>query len=213
MVARLRVRLYQIMEKGTEEDRASRIFDGVIMALIAANVVMVILETVPSLYHRYEAAFRWFEVFSVAIFTAEYVLRLWTCTAELRFHHPVGGRLRFMLTPLALIDLLAGYDKAVIIDAVFTKKSKPGTIRKMSLSDFKTVGFPSPHFTGLPELKEVAGQLDLKFPDEIDVFAVEGEECSVFGQKLSGAVLNAVDDLIDRVRKQIFYWQNEMPVN
>lgn len=41
------------------------------------------------------------------MFTAEYVLRLWSCTADPRFAQPVRGRLRYAVTPLALVDLVA----------------------------------------------------------------------------------------------------------
>ena len=43
----------------------------------------------------------------MAIFTLEYVLRIWSCTAESRYSHPVFGRLRFAVTPLLVIDFLA----------------------------------------------------------------------------------------------------------
>lgn len=48
-----------------------------------------------------------FEVLSVAAFTAEYAARLWSSTADPRFARPVLGRLRFALTPMALVDLIA----------------------------------------------------------------------------------------------------------
>jgi voltage-gated potassium channel len=43
----------------------------------------------------------------VAVFSLEYILRVWSCTENPRFKSPVLGRLRFMLTPMALVDLLA----------------------------------------------------------------------------------------------------------
>ena len=52
-------------------------------------------------------AFAVFEPFSIAVFSVEYVLRLWSCTTNPRYAHPVRGRLRFLLSPLGLIDLLA----------------------------------------------------------------------------------------------------------
>ena len=44
---------------------------------------------------------------SVGIFSVEYVLRLYACTADPRCRHPVKGRLRFAITPLVLVDLFA----------------------------------------------------------------------------------------------------------
>jgi voltage-gated potassium channel len=77
------------------------------MGLIALNVLAVILETEPSLYQPYQRFFDGFELFSVVVFTLEYLARLWTITLNPRFAHPVWGRLRFARQPLTLIDLLA----------------------------------------------------------------------------------------------------------
>ncbi len=81
--------------------------DWVIMLLIAANVVAVALETVDPLYEQYGPLFYWFEVASVAIFTVEYVGRIWSCTARDGFEHPVFGRVKFARRPMLIVDLLA----------------------------------------------------------------------------------------------------------
>jgi len=65
------------------------------------------LETVSSLASQNMGLFDAFEVFSVSVFTVEYLVRLWACTSDDRFGHPLKGRLRFAATPLALVDLLA----------------------------------------------------------------------------------------------------------
>lgn len=103
----IRQRIYEILEKADPDDRASRLFDLFIITLIILNVGAVVMETVGTLYAKYEAWFTGFELFTVAVFTVEYVLRLWSCTADPRYGRPVAGRLRFAATPLALFDLLA----------------------------------------------------------------------------------------------------------
>jgi voltage-gated potassium channel len=77
------------------------------LSLIGLNVVALILETVEQVHRSEPDLFRGFEVFSVAVFTVEYLLRLWSCTGNEKYRHPIHGRLRFALTPLALVDLLA----------------------------------------------------------------------------------------------------------
>jgi len=106
-MGRVQRRVYEILERAAPEDRASKIVDIGIMALILLNVTAVILETVQSLYRKYAFAFTAFEAASVGVFTVEYILRLWSCTTEERFRRPVAGRLRFVATPLAVVDLLA----------------------------------------------------------------------------------------------------------
>lgn len=107
MNSRIKGRIYSILETAPDDDRASRIFDVFIMTLISLNVLAVILETVDSLSSQYGDIFNTFEIFSVSVFTIEYLLRLWTCTTDSRYMSPFGGRLRYAATPMAVIDLLA----------------------------------------------------------------------------------------------------------
>jgi voltage-gated potassium channel len=90
-----------------EPGSLSRAVDLSIMALIAANVGAVILSTVDPLYAAHRSAFRAFELVSVAVFSVEYLARVWSCVASPEYDDPVVGRLRFALQPLLVIDLLA----------------------------------------------------------------------------------------------------------
>lgn len=106
-ISPIRYRLYQIVEVAHNHDNTSRYFDIFMMALILANVLVVMLETIQGLHEHYLAAFHLFDVISVAIFTVEYILRLWVITVSATYRRPVLGRIRYALTPLALIDLIA----------------------------------------------------------------------------------------------------------
>ena len=103
----LQKRLYAILEMATATDTPSRIVDVVLISLILFNVLAVILDTVEGLVTRYGWWLDAFETGSIVIFTVEYLLRLWVCTVDTRFAHPVFGRLRFVVTPMALVDLCA----------------------------------------------------------------------------------------------------------
>lgn len=103
----LKSRTHQLLEPGKRQDEASNIVDAVILALILINVSAMILETVESLSLEYQAWFDWIEIITVAVFSIEYVLRVWSVTADKKFSAAVTGRLRYMLTPLAVFDLLA----------------------------------------------------------------------------------------------------------
>jgi voltage-gated potassium channel len=103
----LRRRIYELLEVARPGDRMSQVVDLALVTLIAANVVAVILESIPGIGSEHAAAFATFERLSVAVFSAEYVLRIWSCTADPGFAAPVRGRLRFALEPMPLVDLLA----------------------------------------------------------------------------------------------------------
>jgi hypothetical protein len=74
----LRRQIYEIVEIGRGDDRASRFFDAFIIGLIALNIAAFMAETVPELSAAYGPWFRAFEAFLVAICTIEYGLRIWT---------------------------------------------------------------------------------------------------------------------------------------
>jgi len=102
----IRKRVFEILELAETGDLVSRICDVCLIGLIAANVLAVILETVPSL-SQYSGFFSTFEVVSVAIFTAEYLARVWACISDERYRGNVRGRFRFIVSPMALVDLAA----------------------------------------------------------------------------------------------------------
>ena len=107
MNEKLKSRVYTVLDRAVTGDPHSQICSTFIISLIILNVLAVMLETVEELSLSFAPFFEAFEVFSVAIFTIEYLLRVWSCTADENYSRPFLGRLRFALTPLALIDIIA----------------------------------------------------------------------------------------------------------
>lgn len=108
-IARLRRRVYEVIEVGRGEDALSKAFDSFIVALIVLNIAAFTAETVPWIEQRYRAAFHAFELFSVAVFTVEYLARLWVAV-EMPFLSRLPAwraRLRMAQRPALVIDLLA----------------------------------------------------------------------------------------------------------
>lgn len=83
----------------------SRLFLVFIQTLIILNLLAVMLESVAHLHENYGRFFYGFEVFSVVIFTVEYLLRLWV--ADFGTGKPIAARLKFIFSFFGLIDLLA----------------------------------------------------------------------------------------------------------
>jgi voltage-gated potassium channel len=104
MKMNLKTRVFGILEPGDED---SKYFDPFITILIVLNVAAVVLETVDWLNASYGRLFHAFDVFSVAVFTVEYILRAWSCTENPKFRSPFSGRLRYLITPMAIVDLMA----------------------------------------------------------------------------------------------------------
>jgi len=120
----IRKRIWEIVEAGKEGDKASKIFDFCILSLIFLNVIAVVVETVDGVQASYGMFLYYFEVFSVIVFTAEYLIRIWLCVVDERYSQPISGRLRFARRPLIIIDLLAilpFYIPAFLVDLEFIR--------------------------------------------------------------------------------------------
>ncbi|MDD3777035.1 MAG: ion transporter [Actinomycetota bacterium] len=103
----IKQRLYQILEKAEPTDKLGMAFDIFLIAIITLNLIAIVLNSVISIASSYYQVFRYFEIFSVTIFTMEYLLRLWVSNINPAFKGKVRGRIKFIFTPLAVIDLLA----------------------------------------------------------------------------------------------------------
>ena len=103
----LKRRAYDFLFEAPEDDRAANAFQTFIMVLIAVNVCTSILETEESIRVLAPAVFVWVENLSVAVFTLEYVGRIWCCTIHEDYRHPILGRLKAATEVMAIIDLLA----------------------------------------------------------------------------------------------------------
>ncbi|HEX4078980.1 MAG TPA: cyclic nucleotide-gated ion channel [Rhizomicrobium sp.] len=100
---------FAVLEEGQIESFGSRLVEGLLIALIVANVAAVALETVPSIYLRFRTLFTDFEYFSVAAYTIEYSARVWSSVEDPRIaaYGPLRGRIAFALRPLMVVDFLA----------------------------------------------------------------------------------------------------------
>jgi voltage-gated potassium channel len=102
-------RVFEIIEKGRPEDRASNYCDIFLFALILLNIVAVCLETIDTLYVQYKTVFTVVELVSVAIFSLEYGLRIWSCAAAPDGKHKgaFSKRMAYIFSFTGIIDLLA----------------------------------------------------------------------------------------------------------
>jgi voltage-gated potassium channel len=107
---RLRSRVWDLLEVTEDPETGATKWDWVdvfLLVLILLSTLVVVLETEPGLYQQYSAFFIAFDIFTVAVFTVEYGVRMWACTADPRFSDPIRGRLRYAVSFYGVIDLLA----------------------------------------------------------------------------------------------------------
>lgn len=99
--------VHDLLEEQHDLSVRARMVRAVLIVLILLNVVAYMLESVPEMSQVYKQWFLNFEYFSVAVFSVEYVLRLWVADRRDPQAHPVACRLRNMFRPLMIVDLMA----------------------------------------------------------------------------------------------------------
>ncbi len=105
----LRWRVFQALETAKDQSGISRFVDYFLITLIGGSVLAVILESMPSMEARYAEAFSLFEIFTVSVFSVEYLLRLWS-SVEGEWSSgrtPFQARLRYISSFHAVIDVIA----------------------------------------------------------------------------------------------------------
>ena len=106
----------------------------------------------------------------------------------------------------ALLELIEGYKQLLILDSVVTGKNPPGTILELTMDDFEKVAAPSPHYSGLPDIQELAMRLEISFPEEIRILAMEVENAYEVKEGLSASVESSVSHLVIRAQNMITEW-------
>jgi hydrogenase maturation protease len=100
--------------------------------------------------------------------------------------------------PSRLIDLWAGEDQAIIVDALPSSSGEPGRVRELD----SVGGVPSStssHALGLGIASRLGGALD-RLPATMRIFIIEGGDFG-FGVGLCSPVARAVMDVADRIAR------------
>ena len=103
-----------------------------------------------------------------------------------------------------LLDLLAGREKALIVDSMVSGRFAPGTL------NFFPAGVLTPaknlitsHQISLPTSLELGKILGLKMPKVVDVIAVEAEDIVTLNENLTPTVQKAVNGALELIYKWI----------
>ena len=106
----IQANVLRVLEPAALGDRTSRIWDLSLFFLVVLNLVAVALESVPTLQMSYGKWLYNFELFSVVVFSVEYVARVWSAPAKRGIdftESPLRSRFRYIFSFYGLIDLVA----------------------------------------------------------------------------------------------------------
>ncbi len=105
---------------------------------------------------------------------------------------------------LSLLDLLVGYDRAIIIDAIQTVGGKAGQIFRLDPKAFDTaLHTASAHGIDFTTALEFGKKLGLPLPQEIVIFAIEASDISTFSEECTPEVKRAIPDCVKMVLREL----------
>ena len=118
---------------------------------------------------------------AIGLITARRLKNFFNDTIDV-FESPNGG--------LELLDYLEGYENALILDSLYTNKYPSGYITVYSVNDFISFQSSTPHYIGLPEVVNIAKELNISIPKNIIVLLMEVENPYELSTNLSNSVEN-----------------------
>lgn len=121
-----------------------------------------------------------------------------------RLHAPGIDIKEASIAGLDLLDLVAGYDRTIIIDAIQTGKGVPGQIYRLgpeTLAGTRHSG--NPHDVNLATALELGRKLKLKLPSQITIFAIEVEDVTSFSEACTPGVEKAISECVEMVVREL----------
>ena len=105
---------------------------------------------------------------------------------------------------LGLLDLITGYDKVIIIDAIKTESGQAGKIYRLSAENLSdTRHLTSPHDINLATALELGKKLGIALPQQIIIFAIEVVDVTTFSEKCTPEVEKAIPLAVSMVAKEL----------
>jgi len=107
-----------------------------------------------------------------------------------------------------LLDLLIGYERAILIDAVKTQDAKKGEVKRFSLQDMSSVHSCNPHDVSLLQALQLAENIGEKnIPRDITIIGILMKETPCeFGETLSSEIAEAVPKAVEMALTELDKW-------
>lgn len=105
---------------------------------------------------------------------------------------------------IRLVDMMAGYDRVIVVDAIKTRGGIPGQVHRLEAGDFAgTLHASSPHDLNFYTALELGRTTGMQMPGEVSVFAVEVDDIETFHEGCCPAVEGAVPEVTEAVLREL----------
>ena len=103
------------------------------------------------------------------------------------------------LSGIAILDVLVGYDRLVIIDTIKKENPVTGRISILEEKNLRHIPGPSPHYVSIPQTIEIGRSIGLEMPSKIKIVAVEAKNLYNLGEGLTKEMTQAVSKIVRKV--------------
>jgi hydrogenase maturation protease len=107
---------------------------------------------------------------------------------------------------LRLLDLIAGYDRVILIDAIQTPDGRPGQVYRLAPNDLRrSLHSGSTHDLSLMGALALGRRLGMHLPDDetMVIFAIEAQDVLSFGEECTPAVAAAIPGVVEMVCEEL----------
>ncbi|MFX1379686.1 MAG: ion transporter [Promethearchaeota archaeon] len=104
----LKKKVFKLMQFNFPTKLGQRIVFFFFISLITLNVLAIMVETNANLSLEFRVLLNSLLIFSIIVFTIEYILRVWCiiATKKEKYKDPVKGRIKYVFSPIAIIDMI-----------------------------------------------------------------------------------------------------------
>ena len=108
------------------------------------------------------------------------------------------------LAGLDLLEMLKGYDRAYIVDAIQLDGEMPGVVFRMKPDDIRiTPRLASFHDIDLVTALALGRRLQFHMPEEVVIFGVQAADTLTLGEECTDAVERVIPSLADEIAGEI----------
>ena len=118
--------------------------------------------------------------------------------------HPIVDIFESEVAGFALMELLAGCRRAILVDAIQFDGLEPGTVVRIDPQDLRTsLRLRSVHEIDLPTVLALGRHLGLPMPEEVVVFGIQAEDACTFGESLTASVTSGMQKAVALILAEI----------
>ena len=117
------------------------------------------------------------------------------CDVEIRTAS-VGG--------LRILDEITGFNRAILVDALLTGRSSPGSVKKMTVAELSgDLHASCVHDLSLTEALNLGKMMGMALPEEITIYGIEVADPYLLQEGCSPEVMVGVEEAVKRIINEI----------